>query len=836
MKHALRKYLSRRGSALFMVLSLMTALMILVMAMYFSVVSSRDVQHKVFYQEQAYRSADALSNAIILGLGEEGGWKAADGTINLLSAMTNLQKPGDSITTNGNGFSALDLNGTKEEEDQIGAYSATITRLEDETINEKTVQVYDVAITVSVGGVLETTHTYIRIEPPEGEIDQGKANIFTSTGYVPNDVFLDNVETRTDLFYDNEFVIVTGESHILGNINCGGSLKLHHMSQSPGQASNVATWAIRNIFTNNNNVSMGPDSANKGQILVGGDAIFAGGVISNADIYVGHNAVFTSSTNFNNCRLFVQGNLVFESSSTLPGTIYASGTTNNTGYNIGSVKIDDIWDENTRPDPSNPASVGTLPADVMTDKEMRDKLDKLTATREYPKWEIDSVKDGKAEDDLYYIPELDSKNVKPADAESNAGYYNPKTITFDGSHYTYYLDWETGHSIPDYFGKGQPLNYTACSIEDIVMGDTNGWPGNKSGAIVIDTGDDPKNQYIIKLNANRDFVADKNNELDSFSWMPENGGLVSMTIIVRGCGSVVFDIPENVTYQASSYTTVIHETWYAILGGKISQLGAAGNRNTLSYTQNSGSAVSFKVADAMAFIHTGCDENCDDCNYVVNKNADTCSKCNKAMTKITCDYHKVVYNYCPECKPGYEPNKDISGNYYGLCANYLERSAVEEAVSNLSADWKTLLKESVSYVKEDGTIASESKDKLGDSAMFSGDTAQWYYPTTNIFLVSTVESADIRLANAPDGTTLSNAHFWGFVYAPYMTYRGKGNSAGWAVFCGGMIVSDYIVENFDVYLSCYPSQMPDQLMNWEDQQEMLEGYDDKKWKVSLAGF
>jgi len=62
MKHALRKYLSPCGSALFMVVSTMAALTVLVTAMYMSVLSSRQVQYATFDQEQAYVTSTSVAD------------------------------------------------------------------------------------------------------------------------------------------------------------------------------------------------------------------------------------------------------------------------------------------------------------------------------------------------------------------------------------------------------------------------------------------------------------------------------------------------------------------------------------------------------------------------------------------------------------------------------------------------------------------------------------------------------------------------------------------------------------------------------------------------------
>lgn len=785
MTYAFRKYLNKRGSALFMVLSLMTALMILVMAMYFSVVSSRDVQYKVFYQEQAYRSATSLSDAIVAGL-KGNSWQTATGSSPLLSAFTNMSE-GDTITTNGNDFKAFVLTGSKEEQDQLGAYTVSITRMADETINDEKTRVYDVAITTSSGGVLDTTHTFIHIQEPESEASQGKTNIFTSTGYVPNDVFLDTVETWTDLFYDNEYVVVTGQSHIYSNLYAGGSLTINEASATPSHKGLAATWAIRNNFTNRTTLGLGSNTEN-GLLLVGGDATFAGGNINNADIYVLGDVYLTSGTNFNNCRMFVYGNIIFENSSNLPSVRYASGIVNNTGYDIGTINLTGKWRDNT-----------SLPTDVMSSHDTALKLDSLTASNNYSKWEIND--DAPAKN--YYVKELDPSSTS----------YTPLTIEFGKDQYTYYLDWKDGYQISDYFGAGQPLNYTPYVIEDIKADWTGANDARECGTIVIDTGDDANNQVLIKVNANRDTNGD--NHDDTFEWAPEGHNYDTMTVLVRGKGSVVIDLPEGVTYQASNDTSVMHETWYAIFGGAIEQMGAANNRNTLTYTQGSAAAITVTPETGMQYIHTDCDENCTECNYQVKTTGtDKCSECNNNVTTISCADHNMTYSFCPDCNPSYAPEKNNSGDYYGLCANRIERSAVETKVNSLAT----------------------SNPLMYSTLVAGGDGTNWYYPNNNIFIVSCDESADIRLATDRDGAAFSKAGLWGFVYAPYMTYKGMGNGAGWAIFGGGMIVADYVIKNFDIYLACYPDQLPEDLMNEANRKDQLQALASKSWKISLAGY
>lgn len=816
MTHAFRKYLNKRGSALFMVLSLMTALMILVMAMYFSVISSRDVQYKVFYQEQAYRSASSLSDAIVAGLSGDS-WQKAEGSDKLIDAITGLGI-GETITTNSNGFAAF--GGTEEEQDQLGAYTVNITRMNDETIDGKTTYVYDIAITTSAGGVLDTTHTYIHVEEP-AEDKNKQPGLFASTGYVPSDVCLDGGVFYTDVFLDNENAIIGAynemQNKIYGNVYAGGSLKLNYIDGMSGMSESLngveihapqaSTWAIRNNFTYSaaQTLNLGT-SSERGLLLVGGDATFTNTLPKNVDIYVLGDAHFTANQSFgssDNVRLFVYGDIVLDgyaSNCKMPSVTYTGGYNNKLGKNP--------WDaDNSRNFPEwkdNPS----LPKDVMSSHDMAMLLDKLTSSADYPKWEINDH-DAERTD---YIPELDEKNDD----------YDPITINFNNSSngvYTQYLDWNP-KTISNYYDTGSSLTYTACVIEDVVNADSTNNAVNNL-ALVIDTGDAPDNQYIIKVLNNRDFDHDTKGVKESFSWYPynEHNSAVDISVIVRGKGSVVIVIPDDVIYQDMDNVLFMHETWFAMLGGTIEYKDGT-TREKLVYKP--GDILSSKTAGNTAqYIHGGCDKNCSECSYKVTTGK--CAECGAAqgLTEITCDEHDATCLFCASCgfgndEPEYwEETKGgtVVKHYYGVCANRIERSAVKSKVATLSPNWQALLKA-------------------------SGDGSNWYYPNCNIFLVSCSESADIRLSTTVGGKTIMQNGFFGFIYAPYMTFKGYGNNAGggFVRFCGGMNVSDYIIRDSMSFLTCRPDKLPLDLMSKTSRNTILDSFASKSWKISLAGY
>ncbi len=834
MKHALRKYLNNRGSALFMVLSLMTALMVLVMAMYFSVVSSREVQYKVFYTEQSYRSAISLSDALISGLNDNKWTSTGSKT---MTAAIDALAVGESMSTKGNNFAAF-LGTGAADADQLGAYTVNITRLED----EDSAKLYDMAVTVSVGGVVDTIHTFLRVSNAEYDTE-GPDQTFTSTGYSPNDVYIETGLYQTDMFFDNEYTIIGGYGggalKFKRNLSCGGSLRL--ANHNTGDAEEPVTWAVRNHFymDTNSTFSLGTDSE-RGLLMVGGNMYIsnAAGLPTDCDIYIlgdlhiMPNQSFSSSSNV---RLFVNGTIYLEqladwcnlpTDSSGNAAYYCSNVINNSG-STGRSFVIQKWDE------------GDEAKNIMSVSEMAKKLDNATKSQTFYKWEINSTDDTKPD----FISELDTRS-------DTSG--NRKTIVFNNDWQdvdgipartqTVVLDWDNTKEIPNYFGVGKPLKYTAHVIEDVKF--VNNGNQDTQFTIVIDTGDDPANQHIIKVLPNCDFDDDGTNE--TFCWHPkvewasdidESSGC-QLTILIRGKGSVVVDIPKNCTYQEAQEQWIMHESWYYLLGGKVGT-NASGSTKFDGASLRNNEAVTATVVN---FIHRDCGEDCSLCNYVVETDPtkitdcpmkfDNGEDCDGKVQSIYCAEHDYKYTYCDVC--GYEPEykelPDGTKKYYGLCVNRVDRTAVRNAMSSLGAAEKANMYRG-----------------LGDDGL-PNTQDDIVYPTVNYFLVSSDESASIKISGANDPMdddkfiNIGRNACFGFIYAPYMTYKAYNNgvlagAAGQRLrFCGGMIVSDYVLDDDFGTVNCMPEYLPTHLMSNENAKNILQSTTGKEWKISLAGY
>ncbi len=108
-------------------------------------------------------------------------------------------------------------------------------------------------------------------------------------------------------------------------------------------------------------------------------------------------------------------------------------------------------------------------------------------------------------------------------------------------------------------------------------------------------------------------------------------------------------------------------------------------------------------------------------------------------------------------------------------------------------------------------------------------------PNVNIYLVSCYESADIRLGNNLSGGALHHNGLFGFIYAPYMTFKARGSSGGANKLCGGLIVSDFSFDDTRFVTNLYPDKMPWELMGDSSGEELLS-LADKSWKIGLGSY
>ncbi len=789
----LRKYTSNRGSALFMVISTMTALMISCMAMYFSVISSRSTQYAIFNQQQSKQSASSINDAMIAGM--------MDGQLSTLTdAMTKL-KEGEKLSAGANGFKELGLATGKENDSDLGAYTVEIMRLPNETVGGVEKMVFDITTTSVVNGSNSVYHTIIYYEAAEAEAAPATAQVFAATGYVPNDVFLDGGKFVTDVFFDNEMTIVNAyggkNMELWGDLSTGGSL-LSHQYLIPSKT-RKQTFAIRNTYTADFN---GPvdfaDIKEKSIVMTGGDCIIKQqGGFNNALVYTLGNW-YAFGNGMDDSIHFVDGDVyLHEDISGKASNFYTNGKV----YLVkgGSTVDKPIITGEVSPKGKWSSTIKDVDKNYMTVDEMIKTLDEKTATNTYYKWVINDSEPKKDK----YVKELDETNKKAVH----------KTLKFVQSK-------SDSNVVPTIILKYRKGVEEGCVIDDVTSDNGNQY---NNITLIIDTGEDEDNTYTIRVQPNRDFTGPggkPDNKKEAFSWYPYSSHSTStyMSILVKGRGSVVVDVPKGVTYQDLDSVKFMHYGWF-VLGGGTEDTTKYGSLYKERYNSDGGYWESSTIYDANnidkgvdgiksdegleRFIHTTCKsgEGGCGCEYKETDSTNKCPKCGGKMTVVKCTVHGTLNEYCANCKP------EKKAKHEGECKNHVGREEIDK------------------YLASHSTL----KDRMEDS---EGNVI---YPNTNIFLISCEESANIRLSITEAGTKIKQNSFFGYIYAPYMTFKAYGENAGGGMvrLFGGMTVSDYIIDDSMSIVACWPDKMPNDLMSDECKKDAMQGVASKGWKISL---
>ncbi len=806
MAHSLRKYLSNRGSALFMVISTMTALMIACMAMYFSVLSSRTTQFATFFREQSYQSALSLNDMVLAGLMDG---TLTSGDADLLTTLSGMNE-GDTITTGANGFSSFDSTLAGADIAQMGAYSMDITRLPNEMVNGKDNMTFDIATTTINNGVSDTVHTYVHIAMTGEELPEDN-NIFAATGYVDNDANIGGGYFITDVFFDTETSYISlpdgaGDCVISGNLRAGGSVIVNENFQvmGPGitaggvnfsQFKDPIKWQINGNLVCA--VSKGILKFNKGsKIIIGGDFDFQGGGLQgnggNIDIYVCGDLNLNGYTmQATNANIYVAGNITYGQINNAQ-SVYVNGS-DNRPYNPGN---------NGKPDMEKFA-------------EIKAELKKSVQTRAYAKWIINDGDESKGLDKTKsdYLPELDYSTSSLPDTERK---YHPITIELND-----YNHPKSGVSAatttftiahPDSPSAKNHIADEVCYAGNIIDV-RGGFGGNEAPlTIILDTGDSEDDILTLRVNGYMD--KNGNDGGNIFQWFRQS--CTSCTVLVKGKGSLVIDIPEDTIYQDCDRQIFLHQSWLSLFGGN-----AEGENRTITVQDDAGNwgdkvvtiydstplhdtNSALKIAE---YIHTSCKYG-DGCSYSEYTSTEVCSKHEEGPVNkigVKCSVHgKTSFSeICPKCHPDDGKDNDrkqlndlVNGAYeMGVCAYRLE------------------------------------KDELDAHFTFPRNIL----PNVNIYLVSCYESADIRLGNNLSGGALHHNGLFGFIYAPYMTFKARGSSGGANKLCGGLIVSDFSFDDTRFVTNLYPDKMPWELMGDSSGEELLS-LADKSWKIGLGSY
>lgn len=598
MKRALLRLKCGRGSVLFFIVAIMSVMIVLASAVYYSAVSARKQVEIRYGDEQSYQSAVSLNDLVTEYLNT----KTEDAFVDAILALA----PGSSLTTQGTGTDSF-----AKLAEGLGDYKVTVTKISGDSSDEKhTVKIETEVIVDGESSTVTSVGEFTLVSKPYS-FDR----FFTSTGYAPNDVFMSGMTITSTMYLDNEYSQIggtgapgTGNSkiNIEAEIISAGTLAINN---APINADGDKTFDITvgNNLIMTFNGGQGAMNLNGGRIRVGGNLIqgTSFNYKNDTDVYVVGDFISGRPSDDSNCEIYVNGDAAFFGNETYKGKVYVNGDVYidrevNTGdkfpsgitiggnvylcsgssyfgaqttwiksHGIDDSRIKNYSDASIRFEAKNGENDSAYNA-------LRANMDKArslaggTAAYNYI-WPSDSL----------ICESLQNVKGKINEKIGNPEYSNwnmtKKFINDDGTYtvdpINYNFDNATDPELQDarFAGTGSNKNQLIVSAEKfgqyVVMGDMRITAGTWDGYnIVFDTtmpdGKDidmyvylPANCYMEQTGTDQYKFSSKDSDKSKFNcfrWNNEPTGLFEgwFSVLTKGKGSVIFVVGDGVTYYA----------------------------------------------------------------------------------------------------------------------------------------------------------------------------------------------------------------------------------------------------------------------------------------------
>ena len=647
MKRALLRLKSGRGSVLFFIIAIMSVMIVLASAVYYSAVSARKQVEIRYGDEQSYQSAISLNDIVTEYLNT----KTEDAFVDAILALA----PGSSLTTQGTGTDSF-----AKLAEGLGDYKVTVTKISGDSSDEKqTVKIETEVIVNGESSAVTSVGEFTLVSKPYS-FDR----FFTSTGYAPNDVVMSGMTVTSTMYLDNEYSQIgslqSGNSgiNIKAEVISAGTLALNN---APINADGDKTFDITvgNNLIMTYNGGQGAMNLNGGRIRVGGNLIqgTSFNYKNDTDVYVVGDLISGRPSDDSNCEIYVNGDAAFFGNETFAGKVYVNGDVYidkevNTGDKIpGGITIggnvylcsgssyfgaQKTWIKSHGIDDSriknySDASIRFEAKNGENDSAynaLRANMDKArslaggTAAYNYI-WPSDSL----------ICESLQNVKDKINEKVGNPEYTNwnmlKKFINDDGTYTVDPINYEfnnaTEPQVKDerFKGTGSTKNQLVVSAQKfgqyVIMGDmritAEPWNGYN---IVFDTtmpnGKDidmyvylPANCLMEKTGENSYKFSNKDTDKSKFNcfrWNNQPDGMFDgwFSVLTKGKGSVIFIVGDGVTYFAQQRLFMGHYNLLKeILPNSISADGKVTNTDTFSQ-----SAIEkiMRTTDANAKLHT----------------------------------------------------------------------------------------------------------------------------------------------------------------------------------------------------------------------------------------
>ena len=607
MKRALLRLKGGKGSVLFFIIAIMTVMIVLASAVYYSTISARAQVEIKYGNEQSYQSAVSLNDLVTEYLNT----KTDDAFVDAIIALS----PNKSLTTKGDGTDAF-----AELAGGLGDYKITVTKLSGDSGDEK--QTIKVETEVLVNGETSTVTSigeFTLVSKPYS-FDR----FFTSTGYAPNDVVMSGMTVTSTMYLDNEYSQIgssqSGNSgiNIRAEVISAGTLSINN---APINSNGDQTF---DITTGNNlimtyNGGQGAMNLNGGRIRVGGNLIqgTSFNYTNDTDVYVVGDFISGRPSDDSDCEIYVNGDAAFFGNETYKGKVYVNGDVYidkevNTGdkfpggitiggnvylcsgssyfgaqktwiksHGVDDSRIKDYTDASIRFEAKNGDNDSAYNA-------LRANMDKARGSNEQAYsyvWPSDS---GTCESLTNVKAKINEKVGNPEYTNWNM---TKKFINDDGSYtvdpINYKFDNATEPQVQDerFKDTGSTKNQLVVSAQKfgqyVIMGDMRITAGTSDGYnIVFDTtmpgGNDidmyvylPANCFMKKTPPANEWSSptysfsnksEDKSKFNCFRWNNQPEGLFDgwFSVLTKGKGSVIFVIGDGVTYFAQTRVFMGH--------------------------------------------------------------------------------------------------------------------------------------------------------------------------------------------------------------------------------------------------------------------------------------
>lgn len=607
MKRALLRLKGGKGSVLFFIIAIMTVMIVLASAVYYSTISARAQVEIKYGNEQSYQSAVSLNDLVTEYLNT----KTDDAFVDAIIALS----PNKSLTTKGDGTDAF-----AELAGGLGDYKITVTKLSGDSGDEK--QTIKVETEVLVNGETSTVTSigeFTLVSKPYS-FDR----FFTSTGYAPNDVVMSGMTVTSTMYLDNEYSQIGSSQSVNSGINIraevisAGTLSINN---APINSNGDQTF---DITTGNNlimtyNGGQGAMNLNGGRIRVGGNLIqgTSFNYKNDTDVYVVGDFISGRPSDDSDCEIYVNGDAAFFGNETYMGKVYVNGDVYidkevNTGdkfpggitvggnvylcsgssyygaqkawiksHGVDDSRIKDYTDASIRFEAKNGENDSAYNA-------LRANMDKARGSNEQAYsyvWPSDS---GTCESLTNVKAKINEKVGNPEYTNWNM---TKKFINDDGSYtvdpINYKFDNATEPQVQDerFKDTGSTKNQLVVSAQKfgqyVIMGDMRITAGTGDGYnIVFDTtmpgGNDidmyvylPANCFMKKTPPANEWSSptysfsnksEDKSKFNCFRWNNEPDGQFAgwFSVLTKGKGSVIFVIGDGVTYFAQTRVFMGH--------------------------------------------------------------------------------------------------------------------------------------------------------------------------------------------------------------------------------------------------------------------------------------